>query len=368
MRAVALVALVSGCRAVDVRAWNLDQLHTGDGHHHYAAALEGSWEYYFRQVLVPSLAGPSSTLAKKTPKNVKDPSETCLAELLELETIDIADRYNRARTIQWCSRLAVDDSALLSRERALYVLARAAAPLGRILPAGPQKDRPISDPDAISSALGSLVAAARPLLGLGEWNATAQADLAAALELVRTLNLDLNGARRALEVGCSLALRTGWEGRGSGIAALVEDLERTCSSRSIARALGDDAPRTQAAAIEACEAVAGHGVLAGLLLQGADKPGTSALVLGRILQRLREGGLVREAPEPGAPPPAQLVEQQLHALYFIALNREEPELRAAAMRVLSAVSGSGIHSLREEDWQGWWDVRTAHSESGEALP
>ncbi len=362
------MALLSGCRAADVRAWNLDQLHSGDGHHHFSAALEGSWEYYFRQVLVPSLTGGNSTLAKKSPKAVKDPAETCLEELIELETLDIADRYNRARTIQWSARLAVDDGSLLSRERALYVLARAAQPLGRILPVGPPKDRPVADPDAVSSALGSLVAAVRPLLGMGEWNATAEADLAAALELVRGLNLDLNGARRALDVACSLAARTGWEGRGSGIAALVEDLERTCASRSIARALGDNAPRTQAAAIEACETVAGHGVLAGLLLQGADKPGTPALVLGRILQRLREGGLVRESPEPGAPGPAELVEQQLHALYFIAVNREEPDLRAAAMRVLSAVSGSGIHSLREEDWQGWWDLRTAHAEPGEALP
>jgi hypothetical protein len=368
LAAVLVLVLLSSCRAVDVRAYNLDQLHGGDGHHHYSAALEGSFEYYFRHVIAPALTGPKGALTKKSPSSVKDPAQTCLEELLALEKLDVSERTTRARTIQWSARLAADDSSLLSRERALYVLARAAAPLGHLLPVGPAKERPVSAPDAVSSALGSLVAAARPLLGLSGWDATAEADLAAALELVRGLNLDLDGARRSLEVCCTLAARAGWEGRGSGIAQLVTDLERSCVSRAIARGLSDDAPRTQAAAIEACEAVAGHGVLAGLLLQGAAQPRTPALVLGRILERLRAGGLVRESPEPGAPGPAQLVEEQLKALYHIATDREEPELRAAAMSALSAVSGSGLQSLREEDWQEWWNLRTAHSEPGGANP
>lgn len=368
LRAVALVALLPGCRAVDVRAYNLEQLHTGEGQHHFAAALEGSWEYYFRHVFVPMVAGQYSDLAKKSPKPIKDPAETCLEELLELESLDMSDRYTRARTIQWSARLAVDDRSLLSRERALYILARAARPLGHILPVGPPLGRPVSDPDAVGSALASLVAAARPLLGLGEWNATAEAELTAALELVRGLNLDLDGARRSLEVGCTLAARAGWEGRGSGIASLVTDLERTCVSRSIARGLADDAPRTQAAAIEAAEAVAGHAVLAGLLLRAAAQSGTPALVIERILARLAAGGLVRESPEPDAPAPAQLVEKQLEALYRIAIDREEPGLRVAAMNALSNVSGSGIHSLREEDWLDWWEQRTPAAAPGGALP
>jgi hypothetical protein len=319
-------------------------------------------------VFVPSIAGPTSNLAKKSPKSIKDPAQTCMQELLELNSLDVGDRYNRARMIQWSSRLAVEDSSMLSRERSLYVLAHAAGGLGKILPLGPAKDRPVADPDALSSALGSLVAAVRPLLGMGEWDATAEADLTAALELVRGLNLDLDGARRALDVSCGLALRVGWEGRGSGIAALVADLERTCVSRSIAHGLADDAPRTQAAAIDASERVAGHAVLAGLLFQATSQQGTSALVMGRILERLRTGGLVQESPEPGAPPPAALIEEQLKALYRIAVDREEPELRVAAMRVLSAVSGSGIHSLREEDWQAWWEQRSTKPARGGAGP
>jgi hypothetical protein len=359
-----------GCRTADVRAYNLEQLHAADGQHHFAAALEGNLEYYFRHVLAPLIGGADSSLTKKSPSGVKDPAQTCLEQLLKLEELDLSDRYSRARAIQWSSRLAAQDTSVLSRERALYVLARAANGLGRIVPLGPAKERPISDPDAVESALGSLFAAVKPLLGRADWNATAEAELAASLALVRSLNLDIEGARRALEVCCTLAARAGWEGRGSGVAELVTELERTCVARSIAHGLADDAPRTQAAAIEASESVAGHAVLAGLLLQAADPQHsrTHALVLGRILTRLREGGLVREASEPGAPAPADLLELQLQALYRIALEREEPELRMAAMEVLSQVSGSGIHSLREEDWQAWWEQRSTKPARGGAGP
>ncbi|MBK7641852.1 MAG: hypothetical protein IPJ19_02175 [Planctomycetes bacterium] len=363
-----LLCALASCRAVDVRAYNLDELHAADGHHHYSAALEGSLEYWFRHVVAPMLGPAQSAIGKKSKKAVKDPAQTCLEELLALGKLDITERYNRARAIQWSSRLCVDDPSLLSRERALYVLARAAAPLGRILPVPADKQKPVANPDAVSSALGSLVAASRPLLGLGEWTATAEAELAGAVELVGALNLDLDGARRALDVACGLAQRAGWEGRGRGLGELVTLLERTCVSRGIAHGLADEAPRTQAAAVEAAESVAGHGVLAGLLLQGAQRASTPPLVLERILERLAAGGLVRESPEPGAPPPAQLVQEQLQALYQIALGRDESELRVAAMSTLSALSGSGLHSLREEDWQEWWLLYSARPVQGARGP
>jgi len=368
LTAVLALAALAGCRAVDVHGYNLDQLHASSGQHHFSAALEGNIEYWFRHVIAPALGGANGYMTKKAPKSVKDPAETCLEQLLELEELDISDRYNRARVIQWSSRLAVDDSSLLSRERALFVLAKAAAPLGHILPLPAPKDRPLADPDAVSSALASLVGAAKPLLGSGEWDATAEADFGAALELVRGLNLDLDGARRSLEVCCSVAARAGWDGRGREIAKLVTELERTCVGRAIARGLADDAPRTQAAAIEASEAVAGRGVLAGLLHQAASQEHTPSIVVERILEGLRAGGLVREVSEPGAPPPERLVEQQFEDLMRIAIFRDESELRVAAMCTLAAVSGSGISSLREEDWQGWWNLRTAALAKGGPKP
>jgi hypothetical protein len=367
MRLLLLAALLPGCRAADVQAYNLDQLHGPDGQHHFSGSLENSLEYYFRHVILPALGDTTGSWSSKSPSPIADPAEECLQRLLELEELDIGDRYNRAVSIQWSARLAVDDGSMLSRERALYVLARAAAPLGHILPLPAPKDRPLAGPEALSRALGALVAASRPLLGMGEWNATAEAELGASVELVRALNLDLDGARRALDVSCKLALRAGWKGRGAGIAQLVEDLERVCVSRAIAHGLADDAPRTQAAAIEASEAVAGHSVLAGLLLQGAARAETPALVLERILMRLRLGGLVEHSDEPGAPPPAELHEAQLRALWRIVLGREEPALRVAAMSALGAVSGAGFASLREEDWMVWWELR-APTGPGQGAP
>ncbi len=367
--ALSSLALLGSCRAVDARAWNLDQLHDSEGRHHYRAALEGRVEYFFRHVLATMIAGTKASLAQKSPGEVDDPSGACLGELLELEKLDASDRYTRARTIEWCARLAVEDRATLSRERALYALARAAAPLGRFLPIALPKDRTPAGAEAVGHALSTLVNSARPVLGLAAWDETARADFEASLALVRGLDLDLAGARRALRVGCDLAERAGWtNGRTRGLTALVEELERTCVSRSIARALADDEPVVQSAAIEASESVAGRGVLAGLLFQGAQQVRTPPLVLERILARLAQGGLVREAAEPGAPPPAELVEQQLDALCHIAVQREEPEVRVAAMLTLSAVSGAGFQSLREEDWKAWWELRQPRKSAGEAHP
>lgn len=368
MRALVFAALLPACHAADVRAWNLEQLHAHDGHHHYSAALEGSWEYYFRHVFGPALTGPSSTLLVKSPKSVKDPAESCLEELLELELLDVSDPYSRARMIQWSARLAVEDPSFLSRERALYVLARAAGPLGRIVPAPPAKDRPIADPEAVSSALGSLVAAAKPLLGLAPWNPTAAAELHGSIELLRALNLDLDGARRSLDVACTVAERAHWKGDAQELVQLVTELEQSCVARAVAHGLADEAPRTQAAAVEASAAVAGHSVLAGLLLQGAAQGRTSPIVLERILVLLRKDGLVRESPDPGAPASPQLVEDQLRALYSLALNRQEPALRVAAMSTLSVVAGTGFESLREEDWLGWWDLHVAPTPAGGPHP
>jgi hypothetical protein len=41
------------------------------------------------------------------------------------------------------------------------------------------------------------------------------------------------------------------------------------------------------------------------------------------------------------------------------LVRPESSVRVGAMRALGRVSGSGISSLREEDWQAWWLARVA---------
>lgn len=365
-----LVLLVStGCRAVDARAYNLDQLHDAESRHHYHAALEGRVEYFFRHVLAVMVAGTKASVVQKTPSEVQDPSGACLGELLELEKLDPTDRFTRSRMIEWCARLAVEDRATLSRERALYTLARAAAPLGRFLPLALAKERTPAGPEAVGHALTALVHATRPLLGLERWDETARADFEAALGLVRGLDLDLAGARRALRVATDLAERTGWsESRARGLVELVGTLERTCVSRSIARALSDAEPVVQSAAIEASESVAGRGVLAGLLFQGAGEARTPPLVLERILERIEKGGLVREAAEPGAPAPAELVEQQLDALCHIVLGRDEPELRVAAMSALSAVSGAGFQSLREEDWKAWWDLRRPRKTAGEVSP
>ncbi|MFN0007576.1 MAG: hypothetical protein ACKVXR_06670 [Planctomycetota bacterium] len=347
----------SGCQVVEAKAWNLDQLHDESTEHRYTAAIEGDTEYFFRHVLTRSL-GIETNLEKKDPSAVEDPAQTCLETLVELEEHDGSSAQVSAIQVEWFARLAVLDPWVLSRERAVLGLSRAAARLSAGVPTGLPKDAEPAGAQAASEALAGLVRAARPVLDRGSRASPSERlDLEAACRVVTDLVLDLDGARRLLRATAELAGAVGDQNvAGQPLLRLSEDLKRRCIRQALAKALLDVEPRVRAAAVEASVASAGTKVLDEFLLQ-LDRE-SSPEVLLRVVDLVREHGLPVGVPEGAKMTEEEARERRLEALMDL-LVRPETSVRVGAMRALGKVSGAGFSSLREEDWQAWWLGRVA---------
>jgi len=341
---------------VESKAWNLNELHDETTRHRYTGALEGDTEFFFRHKIVGVFAATGATFAKKDPSAITDPAEVCLENLVELEEFNEANASVAAIQVEWFSRLAVLDSWMLSRERSVLGLGRAAKRLSAGLPTALPKDAVPAGAQAASEALAGLVRAAGPVLKRGDRaSASERLDLDSACGVIADLVLDLEGARRLLRAAAELAAAAGDRNdAGQPLRRLSEDLQRRCIRQAIARALLDQSPRVRAAAVEVAVASAGTKVLDEFLLQLDREP--SPEVLLRIADLVREHGLPQGVPEGANLTAEQALDKRLNALMDL-LVRPETSVRVGAMRALAVVSGAGIHSLREEDWQAWWIAR-----------
>jgi hypothetical protein len=253
---------------------------------------------------------------------------------------------------------------MLSRERAVLGLARAAKRLEAGLPTALPKDAVPAGAQAASEALAGLVRASGPVLKRGDRaSASERLDLDSACQVVSDLILDLDGARRLLRATAELASSAGNRNEAAKpLFHLSEDLQRRCIRQAIAKALVDQAPRVRAAAVEAAVASAGTKVLDEFLLQ-LDREHAPEVLLC-IEDLVREHGLPQGVPEGAKLTAEEAHNRRLEALMDL-LVRPETSVRVGSMRALVVVSGSGIDSLREEDWQAWW---LARGEKSPALP
>ena len=357
---IALIAPLSasGCRVVDSKAWNLAQLHDANGHHKYTGALEGDLEYYFRHVVTRSLTGNLAHVEEKSPSAVQNPSEACLENLISLEGFTIDDPRNRGLQVEWFSRLAVADPSRLSRERAVLALGRAGARLEAGNPEPFPKESTPAGPGAVGEALAGLVRAAKPVLEKGGSASPTEAlDLESACQVVLDLPLDIDGARRMLHAGIDVGAALGFARKEAApVAKLCEDLERRCVRFALAGALRDQDPLVRGAGVEASVECVGPEVFDPILQQLPNEP--SPEVVLRVL------GLVRRYGLPSKPPPGSDVTQEVAqrarfgAMYAL-LQRPESPVRVAAMLALERVTDANLHSLREEDWQAWWNASRA---------
>jgi hypothetical protein len=366
--AVFVLALCSACHVIESKDWNLEQLHDASGRHRYTAALEGDFEFFLRQRVAAPLVSAGSTLAVKSPKGVDAPADECLDNLIALEEFDPADPRVAGLQVEWFARLSVDDPWRLARERAILALGRAGERLNVGMPEALGQGEQPTGPEALGSALASLVKSARPVMERGRRaGETAELDLDASCQLIEKMTLDIAGARRALRATVDLTRASGLNSPAAApLGRLNASLQRVCVRRALAAGLLDKDDVVRAAAIEASVACAGNSVLPPVLQQLGREP--SAEVVVRVMQLVRRVGL----PEP----PAALAPEErekarnasLGELVRVLETRTEGEVRVSAMLALAKVSGTNMQSLREEDWHAWWAARQTNGAAPQSAP
>jgi len=363
---VGILLLAAGCRLIEADTHNLGELHGPGGQHRYSGALEGNFEYVLRHK-IGALFPKSRLAASKSPKPIKNPAGECFERLMRLSSYSSASPGVAGRQVEWFSRLAVDDPAVLSRERALVELGKAALRL-EVEPSALPADTVAAGPAVLSEALTSLARAVRlTISGAGPRKSASkearQADLAAAVLVIEDLELDLDGARRALLVSSELLAKGGLYSDATPALERVDlYLQRVCVERSLARALQDENAFVRAAAIESVARASGPEILAPILPRLSIEP---VEVATRVLRLVTELGLPQGPPDPTKADTdlaADEVEDGYVAAIYRQLYRGEGEVRVRAMIALSVVTDAGIDSLREEDWQAWWNARDAGSD------
>jgi hypothetical protein len=344
---------------VEAKVANLEELHDADGRHAYRGVLEGDLEWFLRHRVAAMLTATGAWIAEKDPRAIEDPAGECLENLLDLEAFGASDPRIAGRQVEWFARLAVEDPYRLSRERCTLALGRAGKRLRAGVPVALEKGATASGPEALSAALARLVASFRRLVETrGPASATALLDFEADCDVVRGLPLDLDGARRALRVTNDLVRAAGLsDPEFDAVRRLDQDLQAVCVRRALASALLDKDAVVRAAAAEGSVECAGNAVLVPMLAQLPREAAPE--VVTRVLHLVARHGL------PGAPAdlaPEQalaLRERSIDSIYAIVVERPDSRVRVAAMLALERVSDGAVSSLREEDWQAWWQARRA---------
>jgi hypothetical protein len=352
--------LPTGCHVAAARAWNLNELHDESTHHRYTGALESDMEYFFRHEITGAISIGGAHFEQKAPVAIPDPTTACLENLLVLESYGDSDPRVAGMQVEWTTRLATADPWRLTRERAVIGLGRAGARLAVGVPAGLPEGSVPAGPDALSEALAGLLRASRPVMDRGNRaTATERLDLDAACQVVLGLTLDLEGARRMVHATADLVEAVGSSvgpgQAGAPLKLLSLELQKRCVRFALAAALKDPEPLVRAAAVEAAVVCVGPGILDLILAQLSHELAPEVLV--RTMDVVRKVGLPvgspLGAPEESKVTPEQAQRARLAAIYDL-LDRPEEAVRVSAMRALEKVSGAGLQSLREEDWQAWW--------------
>jgi hypothetical protein len=347
---IALLALAaSACQVTESNIYNLAQLHENDSKHRYQAALESDIEYVLRHQVAGLFRGAGASLAQKSPSKLEDPPADCLENLIELEHYTGTSARLRAQQIEWFARLSIEDPWKLSRERAVIGLGHVGVKIGAGMPARLGTDQHSAGPDELAPALEQLIDAVRQLR---ESRPGAAERLAEVCDSIQKLEIDLDAGRRALRAVTELASISGSKA-AEPLQTLSAHLQRVCVRRALGRALDDPEPRVRIAALGAVAECGGAEALDVVFFERlrTEREGEVVIAMLHILS-------ARGLPDAGAPR-LRSREDWLSALYQLLPSRPESDVRVAAMRALGALSGSGLRSLREEDWQAWWYARGA---------
>jgi hypothetical protein len=350
----------------ETRAYNLEQLHQADHQHRHVAHQTGDVQFLMKRGIAGFQPGQHIYDEAQLEK-IDDPSIECLAELISLCKFDPSDPVTSSLQVEWCVRLATKDAWRLSRERALFELGRAALRLEVGVPQGlgSQQASPVED---VVGAITKLIRAYRPTversedaLDPEEWDA-----LAAAVEGIRALTLDLESGRRSLKAINALLGPAKSKGRVRALLdPLAREVQRTLVSQAINAALNDPLPSVRAVAVWVAVQSGGDVVLAQSLTQLG--PQTSEEVIESVMRLVELYGLPEESPELAGEIYDRARQQWLSIIVEFAVNHPSGKVRARCMRALREASGAGLDTLREEDWQRWWQGELDARESGVLL-
>lgn len=364
-------AALCACNTTGMRAFNLGELHTDDGHHRYSAVQLTSWDWTLRHEMGGLFSGDRVKLETIAPKEIEDPNEACLEHLVELGRQTGEGGFSRAQRIATYAEYVVGCPWKLSRERCAILLGREGRDVGlRDHPA----PRPTGEPvgaDEVAGRSSELIAAVRPLLESREDEFDPEA-LATACTVLAGLTYDVEGARRTLLLVALLERRAGEDERLEPLRELVLALERITVARALTAALTDRQPferqgsnpgwgdaRVRGAAIEGWVLAGGPVVLAEFLQQLDPRGEIESEVLISILRAVAREGLPVEVPGVAAEDLKRFNELWIDALMRYALDHPDGRVRVGAMRALSRISDGQLRSLREEDWLAWIEARRA---------
>lgn len=352
--AALLAVLLASCASTDANVWNLEQLHDGESHHRYQAALQSDFGYVLRHQFLGIFQGTGAQMAaEKDLEPVEDPAGECLTNLIELQQRARTDGEPDARHVEWFARVAVEDTSRLSRERAVLALAELGGRLPVGLPARLGADQKPAGPEELAPVLEQLVRAVR---GLAEKKTDAQAEVGRCAGAVRALDLDLAAGRRALRASTELQrVAATADVASADLDDLVRHLEALCVRRALAAAIDDKDDLVRAAALRGVARTGGPRAF-DVVLYDRLRQETATRPLRSLLEVLAEMGLPK--PEPGTTP-LHSTEDWLAAIQRIVIEHPEGELRVRAMRTLQAVAAPELQTLREEDWYAWWTTRRA---------
>lgn len=368
----------------DAKVWNLRQVHDDEGDPKRIGDLRGDIEYALfnrpANVRGTGLLEFLNRLDEPRPRRIADPLRAALINSIELGQCDEHDPRIGGLQVETFAWLASEASWVLTRERAVLELGRAARRL--VL------SEPIEAPAAGTAAGPEVVArAARALWGSraspvplelieaeraeqGEPSASSASapaapappsepmlELEAACAALEGLPTDAAGARRALAAANTYVLHA--QARGT-IPPRVLELSHALQSRACALVLEaarvDAAARVRAAALEAHLAArsAGH---ADLLAQALHDTGREVrLAALRWIARYGLGSAHGEARPVSAPAPE--LEAWIDPLLELATGRDTA-IGVAACRALGVLSAGELRSLRYEDWLAWRAARTS---------
>jgi hypothetical protein len=363
---LALAALACGgasCRIAEAKLWNLEQVHAADGAARRVGDVRGDFEYAIKAGGLPFRpAGLLESLAEFGSERdgaIEDPLGVCLENLIELGECDLSDPALRGRAIAMYAWLAGDDQWFLARERALRECARLARGEGVAAPFDPP---PLpADPDALRVALLTLHHAYGVPFGEQAPPAedAARVPPSSALEGLRSLPLDRDGARRALRALSDLLARARELDRlDPGLSELHGELRRRTLALAMRAGLEDEHDFVRASAFEIALHL-GTEIPAPLLQRAlvAEGPEVALAAMG-VIER-------RGVPQAG---PRELQAAGWTELLVGMAPSHEGRRSAAACRALRAIEPGGPGSQRFEEWVAWWNERKAPAPPAAAAP